>query len=246
MALIPSAWLPSVRMERVIAHWTAGGHKATEFDRGHYHILIEGDGKLVKGIPSIALNVSPVKPGYAAHALNANSGSIGVSLCCMAGATESPFRAGNSPMMERQWNTLTVVLRELCAKYSIPVTPRTVLSHAEVQSNLGIAQRGKWDFTRLPFALDVIGSKACGDKMRREIAETGDTRPQEGMVNTDGLNLRSETTFTNNIVAVLPIQQRVAVLGRTQVGATQWLRLWCRVDDAERVGWAVAKYITLD
>src|SRR5688500_4067258 len=102
MALIPSAWLPSVKMDRVIAHWTAGGHKATEFDRGHYHILIEADGKLVKGKPSIAANASPVKPGYAAHALNANSGSIGVSLCCMAGATESPFRAGNSPMTQRQ------------------------------------------------------------------------------------------------------------------------------------------------
>lgn len=246
MALIPSAWLPSVRMERVIAHWTAGGHKATEFDRGHYHILIEGDGKLVKGIPSIALNVSPVKPGYAAHTLNCNSGSIGVSLCCMAGATESPFHAGNAPMRSVQWDTLTYVLRELCARYSIPVTPRTVLSHAEVQSNLGIQQRGKWDFTRLPFALDVIGSKACGDKMRAAVSATGDTRPQEGAVNTDGLNLRADTTFTNNIVAVLAIQQRVAVLGRTIVGPVEWLRLWCRVDGEERVGWAVAKYITLD
>lgn len=245
MPLIPSAWLPSVKMDRVIAHWTAGGHKATEFDRGHYHILIEADGKLVKGKPSIAANVSPVKPGYAAHALNANSGSIGVSLCCMAGATESPFRAGNSPMTQRQWDAMTVVLRELCAKYSIPVTPRTVLSHAEVHSNLGIAQRGKWDFTRIAFMPGIVGSKACGDAMRAAVAGGTpiDTSPPEGTVNTDGLNLRSETTFTNNIVAVLPIQQRVAVTGRDR----DWLRIWCRLEDGnEKVGWVVSKYITLD
>lgn len=165
---VPAEWMPNAKMERIILHWTAGAHKATEFDRGHYHILIEGDGKLIRGIPSIKLNEAPAKKGYAAHTLGANSGSIGVSLCCMAGANEAPFDAGKYPMTQEQWDALTSVVADLCRRYSIPVTDKTVLSHAEVQNNLGIQQRGKWDFTRLAFDPSVKGAKACGDKLRAE------------------------------------------------------------------------------
>lgn len=154
-------------MNRVIVHWTAGAHRASGLDRSHYHILIEGDGKFVRGIPSIDLNdARGVKPGYAAHTLNCNTGSIGVSLCCMAGAVESPFKAGSAPMTRKQWDTLPAVLADLCRRYSIPVTPRTVLSHAEVQGALRIKQRGKWDISRLAIDLGVIGAKACGDQFR--------------------------------------------------------------------------------
>ncbi|PLU82213.1 N-acetylmuramoyl-L-alanine amidase, partial [Sinorhizobium medicae] len=40
--------MPAAKMGRIICHWTAGAHKASDFDRGHYHILIEDDGKLVR------------------------------------------------------------------------------------------------------------------------------------------------------------------------------------------------------
>jgi hypothetical protein len=50
-----------------------------------------------------------------------------------------------------QWQTLTEVVAELCMFYRIPVTPRTVLGHGEVEPNLGIAQRGKWDPMILPW-----------------------------------------------------------------------------------------------
>ncbi|MDX1039512.1 N-acetylmuramoyl-L-alanine amidase [Sinorhizobium medicae] len=165
---VPADWMPAAKMGRIICHWTAGAHKASEFDRGHYHILIEDEGKLVRGIPSIALNEAPAKRGYAAHTLGANSGSIGVSLCCMGGSNEAPFDPGKYPMTREQWDALTSVVANLCRRYSIPVTDKTVLSHAEVQNNLGIQQRGKWDFTRLAFDPSVKGAKACGDKLRAE------------------------------------------------------------------------------
>lgn len=168
--IIPASWMPDARMQRIVCHWTAGGHKATDFDRKHYHMLLEGDGRLVLGIPSIRLNEAPAKKGYAAHTLNCNSGSIGVSLCCMAGAVEDPFNPGNAPMTKTQWDKLAVVVAELCRRYGIPVTPKTVLSHAEVQANLGIAQRGKWDYTRLAFDPDVKGAKACGDLLRAAVS----------------------------------------------------------------------------
>ena len=53
---IPSEWLSKVRMDRVICHWTAGRHKASGLDRAHYHILIEGDGNVVKGDFAISAN----------------------------------------------------------------------------------------------------------------------------------------------------------------------------------------------
>ncbi|MCZ7974345.1 N-acetylmuramoyl-L-alanine amidase [Agrobacterium salinitolerans] len=168
-AVVPADWMPSAKMDRIICHWTAGTHKATEFDRGHYHILIEADGNLVRGIPSIKLNEAPAKKGYAAHTLNCNTGSIGLSLCCMGGSVEAPFMPGKYPMTKAQWEKLTSVVADLCRKYSIKVTDRTVLSHAEVEHNLGIAQRGKWDFTVLAFDLSIKGARACGDKLRAEV-----------------------------------------------------------------------------
>jgi hypothetical protein len=167
---VPSSWMPLVPMRGVIIHWTAGGHNPTTFDKSHYHILIAGDGTVIRGTPTIDLNQIPVRKGYAAHTRNCNSGWIGVSLACMAGATESPFNAGSAPMTKAQWDKLPHVLAALCERYSIDVTPKTVLSHAEVQTNLGIAQSGKWDIARLAFDPSVKGAKACGDIFRARTA----------------------------------------------------------------------------
>ena len=170
-ATIPMDWTPPATMKRIIVHWTAGAHRASEFDRSHYHLLIESDGHLVRGKPSIALNdAGGVKPGYAAHTRNCNTGSIGVSLCCMGGAVESPFKAGDAPLTRAQWDELPAVLADLCRRYRIPVGPSTVLSHAEVQATLKIAQLGKWDVARLAFDPSVVGAKAVGDLFRKRVA----------------------------------------------------------------------------
>lgn len=168
--IVPASWMPNVAMRGIVVHWTAGGHKATTFDRLHYHILIEGDGTVIRGTPTIDLNQNPARKGYAAHTLNCNSGWIGVSLACMSGARESPFDAGSAPMTRVQWDKLPHVLAALCERYSIDVTPKTVLSHAEVETNLGIKQKGKWDIARLAFDPSVKGAKACGDIFRNRTA----------------------------------------------------------------------------
>ena len=170
MNVIPDAWLPAVPMKRVHGHWTAGGHEANETDRKAYHLLVEGDGKLVRGIPSIAANSGSLKDGYSAHTLNANTDSISISMCGMAGAVESPFDAGRSPLTLPQWNIFIAANAQLCRVYNVPVTPKTDLFHAEVQANLGIKQRNKWDVTRLVFDPATVGAKAIGDKMRREVS----------------------------------------------------------------------------
>ncbi len=167
---IPADWMPPAKMKRVICHWTAGAHRASQVDKEHYHILIEADGKLIRGIHTINQNQAPISGDYAAHTLNCNGGSIGVSLCCMAGAKEAPFDAGHHPMTKIQWDKLAVVVAELCHHYGIAVTPQTVLSHAEVQGTLGIQQRGKWDYTRLAFMPLIKGAAMCGKKLRDEAA----------------------------------------------------------------------------
>jgi hypothetical protein len=169
-AIVPAGWMPAATMARVIVHWTAGSHTPSGLDREHYHILIDGEGRLVRGTPSIALNGLPkARPGYAAHARNCNTGSIGIAICAMAGAVESPFDAGRYPVKLEQWGALIEACADLCARYRIPVTPQTVLSHAEVQTNLGIQQSGKWDIARLPFAPDTVGARPVGDKLRADV-----------------------------------------------------------------------------
>lgn len=166
-ALVPIEWMPPARMVRIICHWTAGTYNVSALDREHYHIVIGGDGRLVRGDHSIKDNETAGGP-YAAHTKNCNTGSIGVSLACMAGAIESPFTPGKYPMTQEQWDVLTSVVAELSRQYQIPIGPVTVLSHAEVEPTLRIKQAGKWDYTRLAFDLAVKGAAACGDKLRRE------------------------------------------------------------------------------
>jgi N-acetyl-anhydromuramyl-L-alanine amidase AmpD len=167
--------MPACSMDRIITHWTAGAHTANSTDLAHYHILIEGDGRIVRGSYSIKDNVDTSDGRYAAHCKNCNTGSIGVSLCCMANATENPFNPGHYPMTSKQWDVLSTVVAELCNTYGIPVGPSTVLTHAEVQGTLGIAQSGKWDYTRLAFDPTTTGARDCGDKLRDDVKQKQDS-----------------------------------------------------------------------
>lgn len=167
--LVPMSWMPWAQMKGIIWHWTAGTHKANAVDKKPYHIIIEGDGKLIRGDYSIKDNEPPAKADRAHHTLNCNTGYIGTSMAGMKDAKESPFSAGPYPITLVQWQTMSKVLADLCLRYGIPVTESTVLSHAEVEKTLGIKQRNKWDVARLPFDSTLIGAKAIGDEMRKEV-----------------------------------------------------------------------------
>lgn len=167
----PNEWMPDVPMKRIHLHWTGGKYSANFTDRNAYHILIEGDGQVVRGNKSIAANASGGK-NPACHTKNANTGAIGVSMCCMDGAKESPYTPGNYPMTQVQWDKAIEVIATLARHYSIVVTPVTILTHAEVQPNLGIPQNNKWDIICLPFDSNkIVGCRVIGDLMRRNIAK---------------------------------------------------------------------------
>lgn len=169
MALVPAKWMQPCEMLRMVMHWSAGGHKASTLDKEHYHILIENDGKLIQGDHTIDDNVSTGDDDYAAHTRMLNSKTIGIAVCCMAGAEESPFKPGPSPMLELQWNTMAQVAAELAKFYKIPVDERHILGHGEVQRILGVTQRGKWDPMVLPWN-PGLSKKQVGDAFRAKVA----------------------------------------------------------------------------
>ncbi len=168
---VPNTWMPAAKMSRIHIHWTAGGHSANATDKKSYHILIQGNGTLIRGNRPIDANEpgSTNKPP-ASHTKNANTGAIGVSMCCMVGGEENPFKAGKSPLTSKQWDAMIDVVAELAERYNIPVTSKTILTHAEVEPNLGIPQTGKWDVTRVAFDLSLKGHKPVGDKIRKDVA----------------------------------------------------------------------------
>lgn len=157
-------------MKRIVLHWSAGGHKANATDKKHYHIIIEGDGKIVRGNHAISANESTSTP-YAAHTRGLNTGSIGVAVAAMRGAKERPFASGPSPITNAQVEVLVDQTASLCRQYGIPVTRQTVLSHAEVEQTLGVAQRNKWDIMWLPGMSATGDAIEIGDKLRARIAD---------------------------------------------------------------------------
>jgi hypothetical protein len=157
--------------ERIIFHWTAGGGRASALDKEHYHKMVEFDGTIIDGTEEIADNIVTADDDYAAHTLGMNTKSIGVAVCGMRGAVQDPFDPGPNPITEVAFRALARLGAELCMTYSIPVSDTTTLTHAEVESNLGVKQRGKWDISRLVFRPELRSAKAVGDYLRELIKE---------------------------------------------------------------------------
>lgn len=147
-------------IQRVVMHWTAGRPNPGALDQQHYHVLVSGDGLVHR----------PHHPNTRlSHTKNANGGAIGVSLCGMHGAKESPFDEGAYPIQAHQIAVMARAVKELCQAYDIPVTPYSVLTHAEIQPTLGITQAAKWDITWLP-GMDKPGHPVeVGDRLRAMI-----------------------------------------------------------------------------
>ena len=170
MALVKPDWMPDCKMKRIILHWTAGGYNASSTDKEHYHILIQGDGTLVRGDHPIDDNVSTADDDYAAHTRGRNTGSIGVSVCCMVGAHEKTSKFGVAPMKKAQWLQMAAVTAELATFYKIKVTPKTILGHGEVEKNIGPKQKGKWDPMVLPWDTSLTKAQV-GNLFRSEVAK---------------------------------------------------------------------------
>lgn len=172
--LLNESLLPKVEVEAIVCHWTGGARRVSSLDLAHYHFIIDGNCDVHRGNRSVANNIPPLRAGsYAAHTrgFNAANGKavIGVAVCGMAGARSWPFAPGPHPITEEQIDTMARVVAQLCRFYNVPVNPRTVLQHGEVQKNRGKIQLGKWDVCAWPWAPKMTSAQVC-DAFRAKVA----------------------------------------------------------------------------
>lgn len=145
------------RITQIRLHWTGGRHTANADDRSRYHFLAEGDGKVIFTVPPET---------HLSHTRGANSGAIGMSVCCMHDAVERPFNPGRFPMTTVQLHALAHQAAVWCMFFDVPVTQWSVMTHAEVQITLGIKQRNKWDITWIPGMEQPGDPIMVGNKIR--------------------------------------------------------------------------------
>ena len=155
-------------LKRIIMHWTAGTHRPNRVDLAAYHFVIDGDGSVHAGDLPPEANLS-TDGDYAAHTRMLNTGSIGVAVAAMHGAQERPFDWGPYPITEAQVEAMCRKVATLADQYGIPVDPKTVLTHAEVQDTLGVKQRWKWDFMVLPGDTKTRSPRDVGSQLRARI-----------------------------------------------------------------------------
>lgn len=155
-------------MKRIHWHWDGGNGDARNLS--HYHFVIDHKGEIHAGKPP-EVNAAPLGPDYVRHTRGANSNAIAICVAGMAGAKERPFRPGPNPINEKQIEVLVDLTADLCDTYGIPVSRKTTLSHAEVQPNLGIRQRGKWDIAWMPPMPRVGDPVEVGDALRRRVKD---------------------------------------------------------------------------
>ncbi|MBQ8168737.1 N-acetylmuramoyl-L-alanine amidase [bacterium] len=155
-------------MKRIIIHWTAGGYYPTEYDKSFYHYLIDKDGKIHNGKFLPENNTKCVKGNYAMHTGGGNTGSIGVSMCAMAGF-KNPQNIGKYPITPKQFEATMSFCAQLCKKYDIEITPETVLTHYEFGlAHPQTSSAGKIDIIYLP-PYSWVAQKDIGSFIRSKI-----------------------------------------------------------------------------
>lgn len=156
---------------RIIVHWTAGPAQSRADEALHYHAILNQDLTVTPGVYTLADNYSiPAgKTKYAAHTKGSNTCAFGYSLAGMRGAKQSPFEPGPDPITEAQWSRAMIHLAQIVRKYKMTISPKTLLTHAEVQKNLGVTQAGKWDISILPFDTKWDSAEKVGRLMRAEV-----------------------------------------------------------------------------
>lgn len=132
---------------------------------------MDGDGAARNGVFPIEANLGRLQRGrYAAHTAGLNTGNIGLAIACMGdGNWHHPRNARWFPR-PHQVDTMIRTSAVLVVQYGIKVSRQHTLSHAEVETNVGVAQRNKWDFDYDPWGRkDGRNAVAIGDELRQEL-----------------------------------------------------------------------------
>lgn len=156
-------------MNRIVIHWTAGGHQPNNEDYQHYHFMINKDGLKINGKYKPEDNLDCSKSGkYAAHTGGGNTGSIGIAMCGMAGF-KNRNNVGKYPLTAKQVESCFKEVAKLCKQYKIKVTPYTVFTHYEFGlRNPNTTSKGKIDIIYLSSYPNMPANK-IGDFIRNKV-----------------------------------------------------------------------------
>ncbi len=156
------------KIKQIYLHWT-GGYYGQVYD--DYHINIDADGKIYATCDLTTL---------LSHTLNRNSESIGIALCCAAGAkcyhvsTPNGIDFGTQPPTYLQIDKLAQVIAILADELELPITCANVMTHAEVAAIDGYAPGSgsdiRWDLWYLPW-MPQYKNVLLGGVIIRERAE---------------------------------------------------------------------------
>ncbi len=156
-------------MKKIIIHWTAGTNQPCITDYEHYHFLVNKDGVVIAGKYSPEDNENCNDGKYAQHCGGGNTGAIGISMCGMYVPKNVCIKETKYPLTKIQCEAMFKLVAELCKKYNIPITNKTVLTHYEFgQANPKTSSFGKIDIIYLPVYPDVEKNK-MGDFIRNKI-----------------------------------------------------------------------------
>lgn len=137
-------------MKRIIIHWTAGTYFPTNYEKEHYHFLVDAKGEIHYGVFKPEANEICKAGKYAAHTGGGNTGLIGVAICAMLNY-KSAKSVGKYPITKKQFESTMNFCAQLCKKYNIQITPQTVLTHYEFgKQNPKTTSTGKIDINYLP------------------------------------------------------------------------------------------------
>lgn len=156
-------------MNKIVIHWSGSTYTPNSTDKEHYHYLIDGNGKVIKGKykPEDNLNCNDGK--YAAHCGGGNTGAIGIALCGMAGY-KSPTYIGHFPLKQIQFERAFKLAAELCKTYNIPISAQTVFTHYEFgRQHPNTSSAGKIDINFIPY-LPNLRAENVGGFIRGKIS----------------------------------------------------------------------------
>jgi len=155
-------------MKRIIIHWTAGYAVPTTHEKECYHFLIDTLGKTHLGKFKPEANLICRTGLYAQHTGGGNTGSIGVSMCAMAGFKDSR-NIGKCPITKVQFEATMKLCATLAKKYNIEITPENIMTHYEFgKDHPDTTSHGKIDIIFLP-PFSWIGKDDVGAFIRSKI-----------------------------------------------------------------------------
>lgn len=151
-----------VSLNKITFHWTGGKYTPNDTDLSHYHFLIDGDGKVVKGKYKPEDNLNCKDGVYAPHTGGGNTGNIGIAICGMWNNRDYPVR-------RVQIEAACKLAAQLCVKYGIRITSNNVLTHAEFgNANPSTTSYGKIDINNLP-CVAIYGVNNVGNWIRNKV-----------------------------------------------------------------------------